>query len=276
MIDFEQAAAFIAALTGSNGWTTPMTFQTLDDRGADHGLTRIRHGPLRRHADVLAGLNERGAGVFVAVNETDGRGRKAENIVAVRACFIDCDGPRRGKITLPPSIVVRTPKGGHVYWRVVPGEDSKRFRAVQQRLAAYFGSDPVVCDLPRLMRLPGTVHNKEAPMPVQILRLHPERRYSFDEIVSAHPARTAMRPDAGARWSRPRDFGAWAAQCSASAGRRNTTAFAIAAEGFGEGHPFSEVAAVVEAYCRRAGIESEAPAVVASAHAHVERRKKGL
>jgi len=40
----------------------------------------------------LMELNEMGAGVFVTINETDGTGRRAENITAVRAVFVDLDG----------------------------------------------------------------------------------------------------------------------------------------------------------------------------------------
>ena len=40
----------------------------------------------------LMELNELGAGVFVTIYETDGTGRKAENIVAVRAVFLELDG----------------------------------------------------------------------------------------------------------------------------------------------------------------------------------------
>jgi len=52
----------------------------------------VFHGPLSRHAAALESLNRIGAGVFVTVNQTDLRGRKAENIQRVRAVFADTDG----------------------------------------------------------------------------------------------------------------------------------------------------------------------------------------
>jgi hypothetical protein len=39
-----------------------------------------------------ARLNAGGAGVYVTVNQTNGKGRKATDIVRVRALFVDLDG----------------------------------------------------------------------------------------------------------------------------------------------------------------------------------------
>ena len=52
------------------------TFQTFDgnDKRRDRGLAKILHGTLDEHADALADLNRPGAGVLVAVNQTDANG----------------------------------------------------------------------------------------------------------------------------------------------------------------------------------------------------------
>src|SRR6516165_11686347 len=39
-------------------------------------FAKIRHGTLADHYDMLAKLNANGAGIFVCVNETDGKGRE--------------------------------------------------------------------------------------------------------------------------------------------------------------------------------------------------------
>lgn len=269
-----KAAAFLAALTGSDGWSTPVTFQTFDDSAArDPRLARIFHGCLRQHAKALSALNDRGAGLFVTVQETDGRGRREENIVALRACFIDCDGPRTQRFALKPSLAVRTVKGGHAYWLVPSGEDFARFRELQQQLAAYYGSDPAVCDLPRVMRLPGTFHRKGEPVLVQLVSCHPELRYSLDQLAAAHPVVGCATKRARTGPRARGDYHSWAESQRIRIGHRNSMAFAIAAEGFARGLAFTEVATVVDAYCTRAGIPDEAPAVVASAHTHVQRRR---
>lgn len=272
-IDTDQAGRFLAALTGSDGWATAVTFQTFDDSPArEPRLARIFHGPLRQNANALRDLNERGAGVFVTVQETDGRGRREKNIVALRACFIDCDGPRKQSFALKPSLAAATVKGGHAYFCLQPQQELGRFREIQQQLAAFYGSDPAVCDLPRVMRLPGTFHCKAEPVLVRLVSCHPELRYTLDDLAAAHPVAccTTKRARSGPRARG--DYHGWAASQRVRVGHRNSMAFAIAAEGFARGLAFSDVAQVVDAYCQRAGIPDEAPAVVASAHAHVRRR----
>jgi len=73
------------------------TFQTFDDDKSrkDPALARVMSGSLDECWDDLVGLSQRGAGVFVTVNETDKSGRKAENIVAVRAIFQGLPARRR-------------------------------------------------------------------------------------------------------------------------------------------------------------------------------------
>src|SRR6266851_3706058 len=109
-IDLKEAAEFLELLGEG-----PYTFQTFDDNPdrKDGRLARILHGRLEEHANKLCDLNRRGAGVFVALNKTDGKGRQRENIIAVRANSLDLDGSplapvRRG---LRPHIIVESSPG---------------------------------------------------------------------------------------------------------------------------------------------------------------------
>src|SRR5262249_9476921 len=63
-----------------------------------------------------------------------------------------------------PSLVVKTGRGEHYYF-FTDGVPVDEFTHWQQRLIARFGSDPAVTDLPRLMRLPGTLHLKDPDQP---------------------------------------------------------------------------------------------------------------
>jgi hypothetical protein len=56
-------------------------------------------------------LNDRGAGVFVVINETDGKGRRNENITRVRSQFVDLDGA-----PLAPVMAAKLDAGHHHYW----------------------------------------------------------------------------------------------------------------------------------------------------------------
>ena len=91
--DFAEARAF---LTDLDPTATFFTFQTFDDVKGRHdgSLTRVLHGPLDdAMAATLADLNARGAGVFVTVNATDGKGRTKENILRLRSTWHDQDNP---------------------------------------------------------------------------------------------------------------------------------------------------------------------------------------
>lgn len=195
--DFEQARRFIRILTGS----TPVTFQTYSDKDSlkvkkPDGKTydpnaKILHGTLEQHAHTLTTLNRRGAGVYVCVNQTDGNGRKAENVTGVRALFIDTDGaPYPQNLPLRPHIVVRSsPKRWHIYW-CVSDVPLTAFRITQKALAVRYGTDTAVCDLPRVMRLPSFYHCKQDPVMVDLLGVSNHPHYSFSEVKTAWPCIT--------------------------------------------------------------------------------------
>ena len=154
------AVAFLSDLAPD---ATTWTFQTFDDnadRKAGH-LARTLNGSLDEHWDALCSASDAGAGVFVTVNETNGNGRKAEDITRVRALFVDTDGAEVTPIKKhePDILVESSPGNFHAYWLTngIPLED---FRDAQKRLIAAFGTDKGVHDLPRVLRLPGFPHQK--------------------------------------------------------------------------------------------------------------------
>lgn len=177
------------------------TFQTFDDSPKkQQALVKILHGTLEDHLLTLADLNSRGAGVFFTVNQTDLVGRGAGNITRVRALFADFDSPdhlRTFDYLCPPSYVIESSPGRHhAYWILsdaLPLEDFKRY---QQSLANKLGSDPKICDLPRVMRVPGFLHNKEQPFLVREIMSSPAQ-YSVAELTDW------LRPDEHTRRSTP-------------------------------------------------------------------------
>lgn len=166
------------------------TFQTFDDSKRKlPGLSRVLHGSLREHATTLAELNARGAGIFFMVNEGDGMGRKVGNVIAVRALFVDLDGAPLAPVkaaSLPPHCIVESSPGRwHAYWRV---SDCTRdmFKPLQQALADRFDADRKVCDLPRVMRLPGFEHRKADPFTSRIIELSADRpQYRAGDLARA-------------------------------------------------------------------------------------------
>jgi len=163
-----------------------VTFQTFADRGTKGVLARILHGTIEEHAHELSGLNARGAGVFFMVNNGDGKGRQAGNVVGVRAGFVDLDGASVQPVLdapLTPHLVAESSPGRfHAYW-LLRDCPRQRFSGLQKALAARFDGDPSVNDLPRVMRVPGFVHHKGEPFVSRILQATPMQPYNLAELV---------------------------------------------------------------------------------------------
>jgi len=185
-IDTTETERFLRALGGR------FTFQTFSDnrasaRGRDP-LAKWIHGSLAEHADKLADLNARGAGVFVMVNEGDGKGRAARNVQRIRAYFADFDGthpPNVATVPLAPHAIIESSPGRwHWYW-FIDGARLESFKAVQVAIAERFGSDSKVNDLPRVMRLPGFMHRKAEPFRTRIIELRDSPRYPHADFVQA-------------------------------------------------------------------------------------------
>lgn len=177
--DLIQANAFLNALAPEGN----RTFQTFDDnkeRAAENKknlgydpFAKIFQGPLEKHLPALAKLQQEQAGVFFMMNEGDGKGRSGANVLRVRAHVLDLDGAPLEpavKSELPPHIVVESsPKKWHAYWLI---EDCPlgEFKARQHALAARFKGDMAICDLPRVMRLPGFWHQKDTPFQTRLVK----------------------------------------------------------------------------------------------------------
>lgn len=187
--------AFIAALAGPGA---AVTWQAFDDRKPKGARFDGKAAKLGATVDQalrwLGRKQDDGCGAFVTVNASRPGHRLTTDITAVRALFCDFDRGRPAQPWhVPPSIKVQTgPAKWHAYWLTddCPLED---FRAAQQRLAAYYGSDPSINDLPRVMRVPGTYHQKGDPRPVRLLHCD-STRYSTATLLASIPPLPAPTP----------------------------------------------------------------------------------
>ena len=114
-----------------------------------------------------------GFGAFITINETDGSGqRRRGNIIRARALFADADGAEQvarsreyiRTTNMRPTMVVKTsPNRAHFYWcrSDIPLD---KFTPLQTALRDRLGTDNVT-DLPRVMRLPGSLHLKNPATP---------------------------------------------------------------------------------------------------------------
>jgi hypothetical protein len=165
-----------------------MTHQHLSLFGRDHFLFRMIPDPpdqknkppraftgtLQDNCKELLRANRNGYGIFVQANESDGSGYRHNNIVSAPCFFADLDKVPIGNLDrfpIKPHLIIETSPGKfHAYWPV-DGIPLDRFSEMQRRLAELLGSDPVVHDLPRIMRLAGFYHmkNPDAPHLVRII-----------------------------------------------------------------------------------------------------------
>jgi hypothetical protein len=84
------------------------TFQTFDDKTERKNPTLARVIPYATD-DVLRQFHDLGAGIYVTVNETDGKGRKSKNIVRVRAVWQeDDDSVFAGAFPIEPTMQIET------------------------------------------------------------------------------------------------------------------------------------------------------------------------
>jgi len=198
--DIALAEQFLALLDEE---AEAFTFQTFADsaqakaedkererKGQPKKYAHVFHGRLPRHITALERLNRSGAGVFVTVNQTDLKGRKAENIQRVRAVFADTDGADLAPIlnAKPEAsfIVESSPGNAHPYW-LTDDLALAQFEGVQRRIADTFGTDTSVTDLSRVLRLPGFYHRKGEPFMVRMMQDNGGLPRTADKILAAFP-----------------------------------------------------------------------------------------
>jgi RepB DNA-primase N-terminal domain len=153
--DLDEARRFLTMLDPE---ATEFTFQTYDDKEGrgDPSLIRVLNGTFDEHAAELTRLNRLGAAIHVTINRTNLHGRKAEDIVGIRAIWQDADGKGEAStFPLKPSIVNGTSTGRvHRYW-LCKGLTVEEHRGVMEGLDVLYGTDPNTKDISRVLRLPG-------------------------------------------------------------------------------------------------------------------------
>src|ERR1700676_13385 len=171
-------------------------YRTFDDNHDRHngGLLETLSGTIQKNWSRLVQKSRVGAGCFVVVNKTDGKGLKKENVTEVRAVFADLDGAPlsailQDEIFPPPHIINETSPGKyHAFWRV-RGLPLEQFTPIQKMIARRFDGDPSVCDLPRVMRIPGLIHQKikngfiVPPSVSRIFKINDVPPYTPDEFL---------------------------------------------------------------------------------------------
>jgi hypothetical protein len=187
--DLNVAQAFLKRLAPN---ATRFTFQVIPDSKKSGIYAQIRHGSLEELFLWLTEMNNKGAGIFVTVNETDFKGRAVHNILSVRSVFVDLDGSPIEpvlKFNPVPHLIFETSPGRyHAYW-FVDGVELSEFTAIQTELISLFAADPSIKDLPRVMRVPGFFHLKGKPFQSRLYQQNDIPNYTAEQIFKALPTK---------------------------------------------------------------------------------------
>ena len=116
----------------------------------------------------LMKANRAGFGVFFCTAESNGKGMKKVHMVAARCAVLDLDhAPLPSKWEVVPHVIIETSPGRHqCFFALEPTTNFAAVEDINRRLAAHYGGDPSVCDIPHLFRMAGFKHQKGEPFEV--------------------------------------------------------------------------------------------------------------
>ena len=182
-----------------------------------------------------------GYGIFYGVNPRvpnadDGT---AANVAECRVLWVDLDQePSSLLSSFPqPSIVVTSSPGKqHLLWKLKEPVSPDESVTLNKLLAAALGGDPRATDIARVLRMPGTLHQKSTPVEVTLDFCDPKREYNacdFAQILDDLCVQTAAESTTSDYSPIPasRQYGLDALQrahsivASSPAGSRNSTLF---------------------------------------------------
>jgi hypothetical protein len=148
-----------------------VAWQVFDDSKTDPALARGFHGRLDQVLPLLRKAQARGCGVYIAVNATDGTGRRKENMRFARAVFLDLDGaPLPESWPMDPDLIVHSSSHDRIdkyqcWWLIDPTDDWATWRAMQMALAERYGGDRKCSLVTQVGRCAGFYHLKHRDRP---------------------------------------------------------------------------------------------------------------
>jgi len=169
------AIAFIKRLF--HGTELPVYFSSLANDRDDDSQPREQHVHTRMPEDVerfVTKWDRRGRGMFFCVATLEQRKRNKDNAREIAFLWADLDfkgidstqdvTAALARLRYPPSLIVKSGHGLHLYWLLKEPADAvaerERLEAVLRLLADHVAGDLQVCEVARLMRLPGTHNTK--------------------------------------------------------------------------------------------------------------------
>ncbi len=193
-IDATQIQAFLTALGYQDGDT--LYFRAINHQDASNSVCTF---PVDDRALLtLRNYQVSGYGVYLVIN---GGGQRDADVEAGRAVWFEHDDmPVEEQLTLwqrfrlpEPTIQVNTGgKSIHNYWVFDKPMPVAEWRVLQADLLEWVNADRTIKNPSRVMRLPGTIHQKTGK-PCQIAT-NSGQRYSFTEIRAIVPEQVQPEP----------------------------------------------------------------------------------
>lgn len=196
----ETATNFIKDVFGPVTESPVYICSLANDRG-DETEPPERHVATRDLNDVarfIAKWDRPKRGLFFCVGTvSSGKRRAKENIQETIGLHADIDFKgiidnradverKLSQLRLPPSIIVSSGNGIHAYWlfkeALVAGEHLDRIEHALRLLADLTGGDLAVCEISRLMRLPGTHNTKGGAWVTVEIVAGSGARYELDDL----------------------------------------------------------------------------------------------
>lgn len=202
------AFAFIDALYQNCGGQIELRAFTPGDKPADRRFIN----PNDQEAFIQFSRANRGNHVYFGVaTRKDGSSGTLANCCSLTTLFVDIDFKqtseaearrRLGEFPFPPSAIIRSGGGLHVYWLLREPldlrDEQKRVLAgaLLRRLTAPLGADIQSAEPARMLRVPDTLNHKYTPpREVTIELLAPERRCDARELDEQLPPELVVVPN---------------------------------------------------------------------------------
>lgn len=150
----------------------------------------------------LEGMNREGWDIYAGPNARKAENLSGdENVASFRVVFVDfdhldADGASCTEIAMStiadtnlpvPTMLIFSGHGCHGVWTLTESIDRDRWVNIQKRLIATLGTDPVIKNPERIMRLPGFQNVKAEPVDCFIVQADAGAVYAADEIEQALP-----------------------------------------------------------------------------------------
>ncbi len=156
-------------------------FQVIPEHPDSREDPRTRSGTFDDLSAWLLESQRRGCAAFVQVNE--GTSARSSRIKRARAFFLDIDDRAVRDLPYEPTLVVKTGKGSHVYYSLMPTTELKDYERMERGLAKAMKADLGSTRLNQKARLAGSYHLKSGKrVPVEIVSFRDDLCYTLDNF----------------------------------------------------------------------------------------------